>query len=71
MADDKGDKVALLPELASAAELRDEFGVSQATMLRWCDLGLPYYRVGRGRWFLLDEVRAFMRQVLRRPRLPD
>ena len=70
MVDDGDDRVALLPEFVSSRELRAEFGVSQASVLGWCDRGLPYYRVGRGRWFHVDEVRAFLREVLRRPKLP-
>ena len=66
MADDGDDRMALLPEFVSSRELRAEFRVGQSTVIVWCEKGLPYYRIGRGRWFLLDEVREFIKKVLRR-----
>jgi len=40
---------ATLDDLVRSSELRETFGISQATINAWCDDGLDYIRIGRER----------------------
>ena len=51
---------ATLNDLVRSSELRETFGISQATINAWCDDGLDYIRIGRERCFFVDELLAFL-----------
>ena len=50
----------------SREELCQAFHVTRCVVDRLVNLGLPYYRLGRERWFFVDEFLGFVQRQLRR-----
>ena len=66
---DEKPQARTLRSLVSREELCDSsqaFHVTRCVVDRLVDLGLPHYRLGRERWFLVDEFPGFVQRQLRR-----
>ena len=63
---DEKPRARTLNDLVSREELSQPSHMTRYVVDRFVDLGLPYYKLRRERWFFADEFLGFVERQLRR-----